>query len=195
MWRVLRIEAPIMNLVVHIPHGGPDEAAVAFSLAQRAPSFTMEWRGADRMSIAIFPSLPTSLDLAVQLVGEAIQISGAWASVNSRALSSLAKLWQRLNCYRDSLNAPDGGRYCQEKTAFFNILVGCEEHRCPVPCQFMCTSCMRMSQDESPLDVEQRFEMAMELAEIAWCPNLNVSGSGSQVGRVLLTIDPGSGKD
>jgi hypothetical protein len=54
---------------------------------------------------------------------------------------------------------------------------------------------MRMSQDESPLDVEQRFEVAMELAEIAWCPNLNVSGSVSQVGRVLLTIDPGSGKD
>ena len=34
------------------------------------------------MSIAIFPSLPTGLDLAVQLVGETIQIPGAWASIN-----------------------------------------------------------------------------------------------------------------
>jgi hypothetical protein len=116
--RALWIEAPIVNLVVHIPHGGADEAAVAFRLAQRAPSFTMEWRGSDRISIAIFPSLPTGLDLAVQLVGEAIQISGAWASVNARALSSLAKLWQRLNCYRDSLNASDRGRYCLEKLRF-----------------------------------------------------------------------------
>ena len=65
-----------MNLVVHIPHDGADEAAAAFSLAQRAPSFTMEWTGSGRMSIAIFPSLPTGLDLAVQLVGEAIQIPG-----------------------------------------------------------------------------------------------------------------------
>lgn len=180
--RALWIETPIVNLVVHIPHGGADEAAVAFSLAQRAPSFTMERRGSDRMSIAIFPSLPTGIDLAVQLVGEAIQISGAWASVNARALSSLAKLWQRLNCYRDGLNAPDRGRYCLEKTAFFNTLVGCEEHRCPVPCQFICTPCVRMSQDQSPVDVENRFEVAMELAEIAWCPNIKMSGFGSQVG-------------
>jgi hypothetical protein len=52
-----------------------------------------------------------------------------------------------------------------------------------------------MSQDQFPVDVENRFEVAMELAEIAWCPNLKMSGFGSQVGRVLLTIDPGSGKE
>ena len=182
-----------MNLVVHIPYRA-DEAAAAFSLAQRAPSFTMEWRGSDRMSIAIFPSLPTGLDLAVQLVGESIQIPGAWASINTRPLSSLTKLWQRLNCYRDSLNVPDRERYCLEKTAFFNTLVGCEGHRCPVPCQFICTPCMRMTQDQSTSDVENRFEVATELAEIAWCPNLNLSGHGSQAGRAVLTIDPGSAK-
>ena len=128
-----------MQLVVHIPHDGADEGASAFSLAQRAPSFTMERTGSGRMSVAIFPSLPTGLDLAVQLVGEAIQIPGAWASINARPLSTLTKLWQRLNCYRDSLEAPDRQRYCLEKTAFFNTLVGCEGHRCPVPCQFFCT--------------------------------------------------------
>ena len=164
-----------MNLVVHIPHNGADEAAAAFSLAQRVPSFTMEWTGSGRMSIAIFPSLPTGLDLAVQLVGEAIQIPGAWASINARPLSTLTKLWQRLNCYRDSLEAPDRRRYCLEKTAFFNTLVGCEGHRCPVPCQFICTPCMRMTQDQSAIDVENRFEVATELAEIAWCPNLDLS--------------------
>ena len=164
-----------MNLVVHIPLNGADEAAAVFSLAQRAPSFTMEWTGSGRMSIAIFPSLPTGLDLAVQLVGEAIQIPGAWASINARPLSTLTKLWQRLNCYRDSLEAPDRQRYCLKKTAFFNTLVGCEGHRCPVPCQFICTPCMRMTQDQSAIDVENRFEVATELAEIAWCPNLGLS--------------------
>jgi hypothetical protein len=155
----------------------------------------MEWVHGERVGIAIFSSLPKGVDLAVQLIGEAIHIEGAWASVNAKPISSLTKLWQRLNCYRDSLNALDRGRYCLEKTAFFNTLVGCEEHRCPVPCQFICTPCMRMSQDQSPVEVEHRFEVAMELAEISWCPNLKMSGSGSQVGRVLLTIEPGSGKD
>ena len=109
-------------------------------------------------------------------------------------LSSLAKLWQRLNCYRDSLDAPDRERYCLEQTAFFNTLVGCEGHRCPVPCQFICTPCMRMTQDQSTVDGENRFEVATELAEIAWCPNLKVSGPGGQTGRALLMMDPGSTK-
>jgi hypothetical protein len=134
------------------------------------------------------------MESAVQLIGEAIRLSGAWASVNSKRILSLTKLWQRLNCYRDSLNAPDRERYCLEKTAFFNTLVGCEGHRCPVPCQFICTPCMRMTQDQSTVDVENRFEVGAELADIAWSPNLNLSGFDSQAGRAVLTIDSGSTK-
>ena len=126
-----------------------------------------EWVDNQRIAISIFPSLPTGMELAVQLVGEAVRLSGAWASINSRRISSLTKLWQRLNCYSDSLNAPDRERYCLEKTAFFNALVGCAGHRCPVPCQFNCTPCMRMTQDQSAVDVENRFEVGVELADIA----------------------------
>ena len=183
-----------MNLVVHIPYQADEESSRALSLARLAPSFTMEWVDDQKVAIAIFSSLPAGSDLAIQLVGEAVRLSGAWASINSKRISSLTKLWQRLNCYRDSLNAPDRERYCLEKTAFFNTLVGCEGHRCPVPCQFICTPCMRMTQDQSTIDVENRFEVATELAEIAWCPNLNLSGPGSQAGRALLTIDPRSAK-
>lgn len=134
-----------MHLVVHIPYHVDEESSRALSLARQAPSFTMEWVDNQRIAISIFPSLPTGMDSAVQLVGEAVRLSGAWASINSERISSLTKLWQRLNCYRDSLNAPDRERYCPEKTAFFNTLVGCEGHRCPVPCQFICTPCMRMT--------------------------------------------------
>ena len=124
-----------MNLVVHIPYRADEESSRALSLARQAPSFTMEWVDDQKVAIAIFSSLPAGSDLAIQLVGEAVRLSGAWASINSKRISSLTKLWQRLNCYRDSLNAPDRERYCLEKTAFFNTLVGCEGHRCPVPCQ------------------------------------------------------------
>jgi hypothetical protein len=108
-----------MNLVVHIPCRSLDGSPSALSLAQRAPTFTMGWVHGERVGIAIFSSLPKGVDLAVQLIGEAIHIEGAWASVNAKPISSLTKLWQRLKCYRDSLNALDRGRYCQEKAAFF----------------------------------------------------------------------------
>jgi len=42
------------------------------SWARQALSITMEWTGLGRTGIAIFPSLPTVLDPAVQRVGEAI---------------------------------------------------------------------------------------------------------------------------
>ena len=183
-----------MNLVVHIPHRADEEGSRALSLDPQAPSFTTEWVDDKKVAIAIFYSLPAGIDLAIQLVGEAVKLSEAWGSVNFKRISNLTKLWQRLNCYRDSLNAPDRERYCREKTAFFNTLVWCEGHQCPVPCQFMCTPCMRLIQEQSILDVDNRFEVATELAEIAWCPNLKVSGPGGQAGRAPLTIDPGSTK-
>ena len=161
-----------MNLVVHIPHRGAEPEPSALSLAQRAPTYTMEWVQGERVCVAIFPSLPNRIDLALQLIGEAIRIEGAWASVNAKPISSLTKLWQRLDCYRGSLGTTDPKRYCHEKSALFNTLVGCEHHLCPVPCQFVCTPCMRMTQEGSEISLIQRYEVASALAEIDWCPNL-----------------------
>lgn len=182
----------MVHLVVHIPYRVDEDSARALTLAQQAPSFTMEGIGAQRVASGLFPSLPTGIDLAIQLIGETVRLTGAWASVNSKRMSSLARLWQRLDCYRDSLSRPDRERYCREKTAFFNMLVGCEGQQCPVPCQFLCTPCRHMLQDQSIVDHEKRFEAATELAEIGWCPNLNLSGPGSQPRRGFFAIDPGS---
>jgi hypothetical protein len=161
-----------MNLVAHIPHRGTEPDSSALSLAQRAPTYTVEWVHAERVGVAIFSSLPNGIDLAVQLIGEAIHIEGAWASVNAKPISSLTKLWQRLDCYRGSLERADSNRYCHEKSALFNTLVGCEQHLCPVPCQFVCTPCMRMMQEGSEVTLMQRYDVAAVLAEIDWCPNL-----------------------
>lgn len=184
----------MLHLAVHIPYRVDEDSVRALSLAQQAPSFTMKWVDAQKVAMGTFPSLPSGIDLAVQLVGETVRLSGAWASINSERMSSVTKLWQRLNCYRDSLIARDRERYCQQKTAFVNTLVGCEGHRCPVPCQFICTPCMRMTQDQSSVDGGDRFAVATELAEISWCPNLRLSGPSSQAGRPFLTIGPRSTK-
>ena len=163
-----------MHLVVHIPYHVDEENFRALSLARQALSFTMEWVDNQRIAISIFPSLPTGMDSAVQLVGEAVRLSGVWASINSKRISSLAKLWQRLACYRDSLAVHDPACYCREKAALFNTLVGCEMHRCPVPCQFICTPCMGMAQEGRTIYQEQSFEVAATLAEIDWCPGLRL---------------------
>ena len=177
-----------MNLVVHIPHRGTEPELNALSLAQRAPTFTMEWVNKERVSVAIFASLPTGIDLALQLIGAAIHIEGAWASVNTKPISSLTKLWQRLDCYRGSLAATHSKRYCQEKSAMFNALVGCDHHLCPVPCQFVCTPCMRMTQEESELSVIQRHDVAATLAEVDWCPNLRLPAKEGE--RVSISVNP-----
>jgi hypothetical protein len=163
-----------VNLVVHIPRRDVEPESHALSLAQRAPTFTTEWSNMQRVNVAIFSSLPTGIDLAVQLIGAAIPIEGAWASVNAKPVSSLTKLWQRLDCYRGSLGKTNPKRYCQEKSALFNTLVGCEHHLCPVPCQFICTLCMRMEQEGTTVSRANRFKVAAELAEIDWCPNLRL---------------------
>ena len=163
-----------MRLVIHIPYRSDEESSSALSLARQAPSFTMEWVNDEKMAIAIFPSLPAGIEPAVRLVGEAIRLPGAWASMDAKPISSLAKLWQRLTCYRDSLETDDPIRYCRERSALFNTLVGCEEHRCPVPCQFICRPCMRMEQEGTELVAPDRFIVAAELAEIAWCPRLHL---------------------
>lgn len=175
-----------MNLVVHIPHRVAETDSSALSLAQRAPIFTVGQMNGKQVDIARFPSLPEGLDGALQLIGEAIRFPGAWASVNDRPVSSLAKLWQRIECYRESLVAADPARYCGERAALFNALVGCEAHRCPVPCQFICTPCMEMVQEGAPVYVEQRFEVAAALAEIDWCPRLKLPTQSGPTQTPLL---------
>src|SRR5215467_8852686 len=96
-----------MNLVVHIPYRADEESASALSLARQAPSFTTEWVHDEKLAIAIFSSLPAGIETAVRLVGEAVSLPGAWASVEAKPVSSLTKLWQRLACYRESLDAED----------------------------------------------------------------------------------------
>jgi len=163
-----------MHLVVHIPFRPDDESTRALGLARRAPSFTMEWVEDRKVAIAIYSSLPAGIDEAIRLIGEAVHLPEAWASMDSKRVSSLAKLRQRLSCYRESLDAGDAIRYCREKSALFNTLVRCEEHHCPVPCQFICTPCMKMKQEGTAVIPAYGYKVAVELAEIEWCPRLHL---------------------
>lgn len=179
-----------MNLVVHLPGTVEVEDSSVLSLAQRAPTFTSEWADGKLTHIAIFHDLPRSLDLAVQLIGESFLIPGAWASVNARPISSLTKLWNRLECYRESLAAADPLGHCTGKAAYFHSSVGCESQRCPVPCQFICSSCLTVSEEEMGMEAGPTAEAA-RAAEIDWCPQLALSGvpvSFQQTGPLMPAL-------
>jgi len=179
-----------MQLVVHIPHRMTEADSSALSLAQRAPHFTIEWMMGERVNQARFPLLPEGLDCALQLIGEAIRLDGAWASMNDRRMSSLVKLWHRLECYRESLVASDPFRHCVERAVLFNALVGCEAHRCPVPCQFICSPCMGTALEGPSIQAETRFHDAATAAEIDWCPRLTLPSRSEARQAPLLNPDP-----
>ena len=170
-----------MHLVVHIPFTADEENARALSCARQAPSYTLEWSDGRKFAVAVFSSLPAGVDLAMRLIGEAVRVPGAWASMDARRVSSLAGLWQRLSCYRESLGAEDLLQYCRDKSSQFNHLVGCEEYRCPVPCQFICTPCLHLEREDLPLGSSDRYKLAAELAEIEWCPQLTLPRNNEAV--------------
>ena len=161
-----------MNLVVHIPHQVAIDDSGALGLAQRAPAFILDRSGGQQICIATFPDLPKGIDLALQLVGEIVRVRGAWATVDTRPISNLTKLWQRLECYRESLQAHDPVRYCQEKSKFFHALVSCDARSCPVPCQFLCTPCMQVAPEGHDGARDLPLAEIAASGEIEWCPQL-----------------------
>lgn len=177
-----------MHLVVQVPYDATEESERALSLTRRAPSFTVEWVEARRMAVARFPSLPAGIDLAVDLVGEAVRLPGVRASMNAVPVSTLTKLWQRLACYRDSLGAGDGRRYCFEKSAHFHALVGCEGRECPVSCQFICRPCLHTREGQETGRMPDSYMAAAVQAEIQWCPRLTLPPTASQLIVLSRTV-------
>lgn len=179
-----------MNLVLHIPYRSLEGNAGALSLVQRAPTFTVEWVHDERVAVAIFPSLPEGIDLAVQLIGESMGLAGAWASINARPMSNLVGFWHRLVCYRDSLTAADPVQYCREQSLRFNALAACSEQHEWGMCQFIAMSCGDVMREETKTAARQ-LQAAARLAEIDWCPRLHLRPSELAVPR---PISPGNGK-
>lgn len=171
-----------MNLIVHVPYDSIAGCRSALGLAERAPSFTVERVNDRPTAVAIFPSLPEGIDVAVELIGESMRLMGAWASVNAKPFSNLVRLWQRLVCYRGSLGSDDPVRYCREQAARFNAVVVCEGQAGPVPCQFIAMPCPPATPGSADLAAGQ-YELAAALAEVDWCPRLNLGATARAARR------------
>lgn len=163
-----------MNLVVCIPESAAESFPDVLSLARLAPSFTIEGQGKERSCIAIFTDLPRSLDLAVRLIGEAVNIPGVRVSINARRVTSLTRFWSALLCYRESLNEPDPRGYCVKQSARLSGLSGCPDKACISHCQFICTRCLGVIRERGAPPIPTQLEAIAVQAEVEWCPNLKL---------------------
>ena len=105
------------------------------------------------------------------MIGESVRIPGSWATVNGQRMSSLVALWNRLDCYRQSLAAGDRVVYCRMKVASFQARLGCGLLSCSAPCQFLCPQCTLKGNHPTLSIVHPETQVLAVLGEIERCPN------------------------
>lgn len=118
-----------------------------------------------------FAGLPHSIDLLLQVIGESVQIPDAWATVGEQRMSSLVALWNRLDCYRQSLSHLDRQAYCRGKARSRQAPLDCVVQSCESPCQCVCPQCTAKGRAPASL-VHPETQMLFVFGEVEWCPNL-----------------------
>ena len=154
----------------------PDDSSLPFPLREHSleQAFThrMEEAGSGLHHVVNFADLPDHIDVALQAIGESVRIPGAWAAVGGQRMSSLVALWNRLDCYRQSLSWSDRPTYCRNKAASVRIGLGCGLAFCSAPCQFLCPLCTLKDTPLAQSIVHPETQVLAVLGEIEWCPNL-----------------------
>lgn len=167
-----------MHLQVRIPESETAAAPVARILARLAPDFHAEGEGKALAHVATFPNLPDYLDVAVRLIGEAINLPGVQMTVNARPVVNPTKFWSAPLCYRDSLAELDPKAYCARLSARLGSVSGCPDRTCVSHCQFICTRCFGVVRETGAPPVSAQLREIAQQAEVEWCPNLKLPPSG-----------------
>jgi len=163
-----------MHLSVRIPESDAARFSTAPILARLAPDFHTEGEGKALAHVATFADLPDYLDVAVRLIGEAINLPDVQVTVNSRRVANLTKFWTALLCYRDSLAEPDPKAYCARLSARLSSLSGCPDRTCISHCQFICTRCLGVARETGAPPISTQLRAMAVQAEVDWCPNLTL---------------------
>ncbi len=161
-----------MQITLYLPGDAllPDPVSQPFAV----PAFThvLEETGSGLHHVVTFVKLPEYIELALQAIGESVRIPGAWAAVGGQRMSSLVALWNRLDCYRQSLSSSDRTAYCRNKAASVRTGLGCGLAFCSAPCQFLCPLCTLKDTPLAQSIVHPETQVLAVLGEIDWCPNL-----------------------
>lgn len=162
----------VVNVALYVPSDTAlprhvDRAARGKDCAHR-----IEETGWGPHRVFTFFDVSRSLDLVLRMIGELACIPGTWATVGGQRMSSLVALWNRLDCYRQSLSHVDRIAYCREKAARLKVLLGCDAACCTTPCQFVCPECTARTHTPTESLVYPETQMLLVFGEVEWCPNL-----------------------
>lgn len=164
-----------MRLIVWIPESKAEAFPAALGVARLAPAFRpVEGEGPSRAYMAVFGDLPQSLDVAVRLIGELINLPGTRVIMNGRPVANLTKFWSGLICYSESLEERDPQAYCTRKAARLGEASGCPDRACLSHCQFICTRCLQIVRESGAPPVSEQLRAIAVHAEVDWCPNLRL---------------------
>lgn len=161
-----------MKIAVYLPDDGSLPQPLGKEAWRHTFTHRIDVHGAVRSHVVTFASLPEHIEVALQVIGESVRVPGAWATVNGQRMSSLVALWNRLDCYRQSLVVADARIFCSSKAASLQAMSGCEVVSCMSPCQFLCRQCAQIGTHPLTALVHPEAQMLAMLGEIGWCPNL-----------------------
>lgn len=163
-----------MRLTLRISGTEAGECPELSRLIKAAPTAYVERQAGARTHVVHFPSLPETIDLALQLIAATVDMPAVEAMVNDRPIANLGKFWSALNCYRDSLAVVDVAAHCARRAARVGDAGACPDQACLSHCQFICTRCIQVSRERGapPVSLQLR-EIAIQ-AEVEWCPNLKL---------------------
>lgn len=162
-----------MHLSVRISQPKVEASPAILNLVRAAP-IHVEGEGKAKAYVATFANLPHSLDLAVRLIGEVVDLPDALVVMNGRRVANLTRFWSVLICYRDSLREPDPEAYCLRRSARVSDVSGCPDRTCLSHCQFICTRCLQVIRESGAPPVSAQLLAIARQAEVDWCPNLRL---------------------
>ncbi|MGH7165246.1 MAG: hypothetical protein ACREIS_06955 [Nitrospiraceae bacterium] len=162
-----------MRLSVWIPQFEAEASPAILNLVRAAP-IHVEGEGDAKAYVATFANLPQSLDLAVRLIGEVVDLPDVRVAINDRPVANLTRFWSVLICYRDSLGEPDADAYCLRRSARVSDVSGCPDRACLSHCQFICTRCLQVVHESGAPPVSTQLLAIACQAEVDWCPNLKL---------------------
>ena len=172
-----------MRLTIAIPEAQIVEAPAVLRLIRMAPACEVEADEQGPAYAARFDDFPRSVDLAARLIEAACDLRDVRITVDARPVLSRTKFYNALLCYRESVGVSDLEAYCARQAARVGEAGGCPDRACVSHCQFICSRCLQVVRESGAPSVAVQLQAIARQAEVEWCPNLQLPGTGLEVSK------------
>ncbi len=146
-----------------------------FTLFKKAPMFLIDVEEGESVFLALFPHLRESVEQVLELVGTMKDMPDIHLRVNGMGITDPVRVWQALQCYRESLGYADPSSHCAKMRRCVDERTVCASRDCPVRCPFMQSACGGTTETGSRTESRVGLEKLARRAEVDWCPNMKVS--------------------